>query len=122
MTGPSDQVAGPRPEIVCLCGSLRFTEQFHALERELALAGVIVLSPSYPAQAPDGVDVELSAEQRTTLGDLHLRKVELADRIIVVNPGGYLGESTRREIAHARAIGRPVSFTDSTGDQVTVPG
>ena len=39
-------------------------------------------------------------------------KIDLADRVLVVNPGGYVGESTRREIAHARTAGKPVSFTD----------
>lgn len=30
---------------------------------------------------------------------------------VVVNPGGYVGESTGKEIAYARAQGKPVSFT-----------
>jgi len=38
----------------------------------------------------------------------------LADRVLVVNPGGYVAESTSREIAHARAWGKPVSFTDTS--------
>jgi hypothetical protein len=32
--------------------------------------------------------------------------------VLVVNPGGYVGESTSREIAYARATGKPVAFTD----------
>lgn len=51
-------------------------------------------------------------EQKKALDTLHLRKIDLADRVLVVNPGGYVGESTRREIAYARAAGKPVSFTD----------
>ncbi len=43
---------------------------------------------------------------------LHLRKIDLADRVLIVNPGGYLGESTRRELAYAQAAGKPISFTD----------
>ena len=31
---------------------------------------------------------------------------------LLVNPGGYIGESTGREVAYARATGKPVSFTD----------
>jgi hypothetical protein len=27
-------------------------------------------------------------------------------------PGGYIGESTGREIAYAQAIGKPITFTD----------
>jgi hypothetical protein len=33
-------------------------------------------------------------------------------RVLVVNPGGYIGASTGREIAYARAAGKPVAFTD----------
>lgn len=45
------------------------------------------------------------------LDAVHLRKIDLADRVLVVNPGGYVGESTTREIAYARGAGKPVAFT-----------
>lgn len=92
-----------RPEVVCLCGSMRFATEMAAANRDLTLAGLIVLVPSPFAPATD--------EERTALGDLHLRRIDLADRVLVVNPGGYVGESTTREIAYARATGKPVSFT-----------
>ncbi|WP_203667107.1 hypothetical protein [Cellulomonas pakistanensis] len=95
-----------RPEIVCLCGSTRFTVELRAANRELTLAGAVVVAPSE-------VDGPLTDDQRTALGTLHLRKIDLADRVLVVNPDGYVGESTRQEIAYARAAGKPVSFTDS---------
>jgi hypothetical protein len=34
-------------------------------------------------------------------GELHLRRIDLADEVRMVNPGGYIGEATRREIAYA---------------------
>lgn len=46
------------------------------------------------------------------LDTLHLRKIDLADRVLVINSGGYIGESTGKVIAYARANGKPVSFTD----------
>lgn len=76
-----------------------------AANRELSFAGVIVV-------APVEADGPVTNEQRPVLDALHLRKIDLADRILVVNPGGYIGESTRREIAYAQASGKPVSFTD----------
>lgn len=94
-----------RPEIVCICGSTRFVDELRAANRELTLAGVIVVAPAETG----GV---LTDEQRAALGDLHLRKIDLADRVLVVNPGGYVGESTGREIAYARATGKAISFTD----------
>lgn len=76
-----------------------------AVNRELSLAGVIVVAPSEADESP-------TPEQKAALDALHLSKIDLADRVLIVNPGGYIGESTRREIAHARAVGKPVSFTD----------
>ena len=94
-----------RPEIVCICGSIRFAAEMRAANRDLTFAGVIVV-------APGEADEVVTAEQKTALDALHLRKIDLADRVLVVNPGGYVGDSTSRQIAYARAAGKPVSFTD----------
>nr|WP_157128033.1 hypothetical protein [Microbacterium aurum] len=94
-----------RPEIVCICGSARFVDEMRAENRTLTLGGIIAL-------APGEVGGVVSEEQKAALDALHLSKIDLADRILVVNPGGYIGESTSREIAYARAAGKPVSFTD----------
>ncbi|MDR6172754.1 hypothetical protein QE364_001464 [Nocardioides zeae] len=93
-----------RPEIVCICGSARFADEMRRTNRDLTLAGSIVLAPAE-------VDGPVDAEQKALLDELHLQKVDLADRVVVVNPGGYVGDSTRREIARARSTGTPVTFT-----------
>lgn len=76
-----------------------------AVNRDLTFAGVIVVAPGEAGEV-------ITDEQKSLLDELHLRKIDLADRVLVVNPGGYVGESTSREIAYARAAGKPVSFTD----------
>jgi hypothetical protein len=102
-----------RPEIVCICGSTRFAGEMNAANRALTFAGVIVVAPGVFSRSADHEAAELiTDEQRTALAALHLRKIDLADRVLVVNPGGYIGESTSREIAYARATGKPISFTD----------
>ena len=93
-----------RPEIVCICGSTRFIDEMRAANRELTLAGVIVVAPTEAGEL-------ITDEQRAALNALHLRKIDLADRVLVVNPGGYIGEATSREIAYARATGKPISFS-----------
>ena len=98
-----------RPEIVCICGSTRFADEMGAADRDLTLAGVIVVAPSLLVGA---ADEPITDGQKVALGELHLRKIDLADRVLVVNPGGYIGESTAREIVYAGAAGKPVSFTD----------
>lgn len=98
-----------RPEIVCICGSTRFAEEMLAANRDLTFAGVIVVAPGvFTHREPDE---KITDKQKATLDSLHLRKIDLADRILVINPGGYIGDSTSREIAYARATGKPVSFT-----------
>ena len=102
-----------RPEIVCICGSVRFVDEMRAANRDLTFAGVIVVAPGVFLRAGDHEAAEtITEEQKAALGALHLRKIDLADRVLVVNPGGYVGESRRREIDYAHATGKPVAFTD----------
>lgn len=96
-----------RPEIVCICGSTRFADEMHEVNRLLTFAGVIVLAPGVFGHA---TGEPITSEQKVALDALHLRKIDLADRVVVVSPGGYIGESTKREIAYAEATGKPVSF------------
>ncbi len=102
-----------RPEIVCICGSTRFVDEMGAANRDLTFAGAIVLAPGvFPHAEHHGSGEVITDEQKAALDTVHLRKIDLADRVLVVNPGGYIGESTRREIAYAHATGTPISFTD----------
>jgi hypothetical protein len=77
-------------------------DEMRAANRDLTFAGVIVV-------APGEANESITNEQMAVLGALHLRKIDLADRVLVVNPGGYIGESTSRGIAYAQATGKPIS-------------
>lgn len=103
-----------RPEIVCICGSARFVDEIHAANRELTFAGAIVLAPGVFPPADHEPPESITDDQKTALGALHLHKIDLADRVLIVNPGGYIGESTTREIAYAHAAGKPISYTHPT--------
>lgn len=94
----------PNPEIVTICGSTRFRAEIAEANRMLTLAGHIVLAPGVFVHDGD----ELTEQQKEELNRLHFAKIDLAQWIYVVNPGGYLGESTRREIAYARRSGKAV--------------
>lgn len=112
-TDAKERTVPDRPEIVCISGSIRFADELSAANRDLTLAGAIVVAPTaFPRSADQDADGLITDEQREALGALHLRKIDLADRVLVVNPGGYVGESTTREIAYARATGKPISFTE----------
>lgn len=101
------------PQIVCLCGSTRFIDTWNEWRRRLTNDGVIVLAievvtTQAPSEDPQHVDPALKAR----LDELHKRKIDLADRVLILNVGGYIGESTRSEIAYAERIGRPVDYLE----------
>jgi hypothetical protein len=113
--GPVEAVPAAFPLIVCLCGSTRFYDEFRRANLRLTLAGQIVLSIGCDTKS-DG-DLTAAAELGTDpaaikgrLDDLHKRKIDLADYVLVLNVGGYVGESTRSEIAYAAATGKPVRY------------
>lgn len=93
------------PEVVTLCGSVRFSAEHLAVHRRLSLAGCVVLLPALPVSAGD-----TSATDIDLLAALHRRKIELSDRIHVVNPGNYIGPSTAAEIEYAEATGKRVTY------------
>jgi hypothetical protein len=96
-----------RPRIVCLCGSTRFKAEFEQLNRAYTLADWIVLAPGVFGHA-DGIQV--TEAEKLNLDALHFSKIWLADVVHVVDPGGYVGESTRREIGEAERLGKPVRY------------
>jgi dienelactone hydrolase len=102
----------PRVEgVVCLCGSTRFRVEFTEANRTLTMAGFIVVAPGVFQHDGD----PLTDEEKEILDKLHLRKIDLADSIFVVNPGGYIGDSTRREITYALRSGKHVRYLVQPG-------
>ncbi len=90
------------PNIVCLCGSTRFGDVFAAANAHETSFGNIVLSV--------GVIREPDAEKKRELDELHKRKIDLADEILVLNVGGYIGDSTRGEIEYARVTNKGIRY------------
>ena len=39
-------------------------------------------------------------------------KIDLADRVLVINPGGYIGTSTRSEIEYAEWYEKPIDYLE----------
>ncbi|MEV4317103.1 hypothetical protein [Actinocrispum sp. NPDC049592] len=104
---------GPQPTITVLCGSTRFVDTFNEWRKRLTYAGHIVLSIEIvTTQAADEDPQNVDPQRKVRLDELHLRKIDLADRVMVLNVGGYIGESTRNEIAYARAHGKPIEFLE----------
>lgn len=110
---------GPRPRIVVLCGSTRFYDAFQQANYVLTMTGQIVLSvgfyPHAKAEHGHGEGVGHDSAEKIALDELHKRKVDLADEVLVLNVGGYIGESTRGEIEYAEKAGKPIRYLEPPG-------
>ena len=104
------------PPVVCLCGSTRFYDQFQQANYDLTMRGEIVLSvgfyPHAKARHGHGEGVGHDSAEKSALDELHKRKIDLADYLLVLNVGGYVGDSTRAEITYARTNGKPVRYLE----------
>lgn len=91
---------------ITLCGSTRFKEEYALWNKRLTLAGFIVYSVSGFGHAGDS----FTEEEKERLDQVHLTKIDLSHAILVINPGGYIGKSTAREIEHANATGKEIYY------------
>lgn len=101
------------PPVVCICGSTRFRSEMAEANLWLTLDGNIVVAPGVFMHDGDAI----TDKQKTALDRLHFRKIDLAQSIYVVNPDGYIGESTQREIAYAERTGKPVAYLEQPESQ-----
>lgn len=102
-----------KPKIVCLCGSTRFYEAFQQANYEETMQGKIVLSVGfYPHNQvkAHGQEVGCTPEQKAILDELHLRKIDLADEVLILNVDGYIGQSTLREVQYAMTHNKRVRY------------
>lgn len=105
-----------RPTIVCLCGSTRFWKEFQRQGLAETMAGRIVLSIGAATGTDDEHFGNLPREEydrvKTMLDELHKRKIDLADEILVLNVDGYVGDSTRSEIEYAHAHSKRIRWLE----------
>ncbi len=98
-------------KVITLCGSTRFKEEFLEAQKRLTLEGNIVISVGLFGHSGD--DVVWTEGVKDMLDRQHLAKIDLADEIFVINIGGYIGDSTRREIAYAEYKGKSITYLES---------
>lgn len=114
-----------KPKIVVLCGSSRFVELMAVsawlIERdEQAIAMGLHLLPWWYSTEPIPDHLAEYEGVAIAMDELHLRKIDLADEIFIVNHDDYIGSSTRREVAYAQSLKKPLRwFThDPVGNKV----
>lgn len=99
-------------KVVTLCGSSRFKSKIIEVGEKLALSGVAVLSLSLFGHADNKFGSVITPSIKESLDYAHMKKIMMSDSIFVINVGGYIGESTKREIEFAKLLGKPIEYLE----------
>lgn len=106
-----------RPIIVCLCGSAKFKDAFTKAQLEETLAGKIVLTMGCNLKSDTEIFGSLSWQElqkvKLNLDHLHFRKIEMADEVLVLNVGGYIGLSTCDELWYAHTLNKKIRWLNA---------
>ena len=89
-----------------ICGSMRFEKEMQETAYYLETQkGYNILQCIYTVAG-----IEPTAEDLKALELAHYQKIDISDGIYVLNIGGYIGESVRREIAYAQLQGKEIVY------------
>ena len=95
-------------KVITLCGSTKFKDDFIKAQKELTLAGNIVISVGLFGHSGDNEAYE--NDNKEMLDDMHKRKIDMSDAIMVIDTNDYIGESTKNEIEYAKSQGKFIYF------------
>lgn len=99
-------------KIITLCGSVKFKEDFLREQKRLSLDGNIVISVGMFDKG-DLYGNPLTEDKILILGEMHKKKIDLADEIFVINKDKYIGASTNSEIEYAKSKGKIVKYMEN---------
>jgi len=103
-----------RPKIICLCGSTKFTHEMLIKQWELTKKGYIVVSwCALPDDYYQGLEKAHIGDQegvKEFVDEIHKRKIDISDKVLIIDVGGYIGTSTRSELDYAIKHGKPVRY------------
>lgn len=102
---------------VCICGSSRFCDLIAVVKWEFEKKGFMAtglnLLPQWYTENQEWKESHHGAEQENVadvLDEVHLRKIDGYDCVVIVNPNNYIGERTAIEIEYAKENKKPVYY------------
>ena len=96
--------------VITLCGSIKFKNEFIKVQERLTLEGNIVFTPNFFNSIKKE---EINEKTKKMLDEMHRQKIDFSDEIYVINLDGYIGESTKSEIEYAKSKGKKISYLES---------
>ena len=94
------QSAEAEAKVLTLRGSTKFEAQLAEVDQRPTMEGCVAISLGM-FSIPDLPGYDWSADSSDLKGrvGVHFSKIRMADEVYIVDPGGYVGESTRWETA-----------------------
>ena len=90
-------------KVVTICGSMRFGKEMIQIAGELELKGFCVVQCVYGPK-------NITEKEQEQLGQIHYKKIDISDAIYVVNIGGHIGESVKKEIEYAKKHNKEIIY------------
>jgi len=108
-----------KPKIICTIGSSRFCDIEAVMKWEFEKQGFICvgmhLLPDWYIKEKGWTGNHHGGEQEGVahiMDELHLRKIEMADKVFVINHNGYIGERTSFELEYAKSLNKEIAYLE----------
>ena len=93
--------------VITLCGSTKFKNEFLWINKWLTLQGNVVLSVGLFG----GHDSEpITPEEKIMLDSIHKSKIDISNEIFVIDSENYIGNSTKNEIEYAKKNDKNIRY------------
>ena len=109
-----------RPKIICTIGSTRFCDIEAVIKWEFEKQGYICLGmhllPDWYIKQKGWTENHHGGEQEGVadiMDELHLQKIQMADKVFCINYDGYIGERTSFELAFAKKLGKEINYLEN---------
>lgn len=93
--------------VVTICGSYRFVEDMYRAYREETEKGKIVLMPAINCN-------NMTMDKKR---ELHRKKIELSNEVLIVTRDWYVGEDTKKEIDLAQSLLKTIKMVNYTSGE-----
>jgi len=106
-----------KADVVVLIGSVRFRTYFEREATKLTKQGYVVLMPQTWEHVGDTSELDHELEEYSIaniLEQVHMRKIGMANRVLVINPDGYIGKATANEIEYASTQGKIITLMETS--------
>ena len=87
---------------------LKILKKMMTIAEKMALDGYCILTLVYPVSE----NIMRTKEQLIKLKEVHFKRIESSDAILVVNINNYIGESTNLEIDYTKKGKEIIYYTD----------